>query len=83
MSASAQCIMMSGRPSTLGAAGPAQSVYLQNGHGQQPDAATLVAAAATVANTPNSTAARPNSLVFIVAIPPEYATERPPGTQAA
>jgi hypothetical protein len=55
------------------AAGPAASVppgrprvgYLQNGHGQQPDAATFVAAAAVVANTPNRTAARPNSLAFI------------------
>lgn len=55
--------------------GPTQSVYLQNGHGQQPDAATFVAAAAVVANTPNSTAARPNSLAFIVVIPSEYATE--------
>ena len=69
-----------GRPD---GAGPTRSVYLQNGQGQQPDAATFVAAAAVVANTPNRTAARPNSFAFIAAIPSEHTTEHPSGTQAA
>lgn len=63
--------------------GRPRAFYLQNGHGQQPDAATFVAAAAVVANTPNRTAAKPNSLAFIVAIPSEHTTEHPSGTQAA
>lgn len=51
-------------------AGPARragpgSFYLQNGQGQQPDAATLVAAAAVVANTPSINAARLNKFAFI------------------
>jgi hypothetical protein len=70
-------------PVAIGAAGPTQSVYWQNGQGQQPDAATLVAAAAVVANTPSRTVTRPNSLAFIVVIPSERATGHPSGAQAA
>ena len=40
-------------------------VYLQNGQGQQPDAATFVAAAAVVANSAVINAANPNNLAFM------------------
>lgn len=40
-------------------------VYLQNGQGQQPDAATFVAAAAVVANSAIINAANPNNLAFM------------------
>ena len=52
-------------PATCKTAGPAQSRYLQNGQGQQVDAAKVVAPAAVVANTPSITAANPNNRAFM------------------